>query len=145
MERQLVVSSFSNKLSMSMGLKIIELANGKGLSIGVEVSRLNHTVFLYLDDGLPADKHNWIKRKANIVKHFEESSLAVKEDLINGGMSLKGTFGLDETQFVAKGGSMPIMVEGVGLVGIVTVTGLSDVDDHQIIVDALSDIGKFVG
>ena len=139
MERQLVVESFSNRMAKDMGLKIIELAHQKNLTIGVEVCRLNHTVFLYLDNGLPADKHNWIRRKANVSKHFEESSLAVKEDLAKGSMSLDETFALDVSQYIARGGSMPIMVKETGLVGVITVSGLSDVDDHKIIVDALSD------
>jgi len=60
-------------------------------------------------------------------------------------MSLNGTFGLDDSKFIAFGGAMPIMVKNTGLVGAVTVTGLSDVDDHNIIVDALSNDYKFVG
>ena len=137
MQRQLLLKSFSNKEALKMGLKVVDLAQQKGLIIGVEISRLNQTVFLFIDDGLPADKHNWIRRKANVAKHFEESSLAVKEDLAKGNMSLKETFGLDDTDYVARGGSIPIMVEDAGLIATVTVTGLPDVEDHQLIVDAL--------
>lgn len=144
MERKLIVHSFSNKLAMDMGLKVLELAKSKNFCIGVSICRLNHTVFLYLDEGLSADKQNWIVRKANVAKHFEESSLAVKVNLANKGMTLGGTFGLDETQFVARGGSIPIMVREVGTIGAITVTGLSDKDDHQLIVDALSNCVEFV-
>ncbi len=139
MQRQLVLKSFSNKNAMQMGLQIVDLAQKKGLIIGVEVSRLNHKVFLFIDDGLPADKHNWIRRKANVAKHFEESSLAVKEDLAKGNMSLKDTFALDDRDYIARGGSIPIMVESAGLIATITVTGLADVDDHQLIVDALQE------
>ncbi|OUS35749.1 hypothetical protein A9R01_06600 ['Osedax' symbiont bacterium Rs2_46_30_T18] len=138
-QRQLVLKSFSNKNAMQMGLQIVDLAQKKGLIIGVEVSRLNHKVFLFIDDGLPADKHNWIRRKANVAKHFEESSLAVKEDLAKGNMSLKDTFALDDRDYIARGGSIPIMVESAGLIATITVTGLADVDDHQLIVDALQE------
>ena len=34
-------------------------------------------IFLFVDDNLPADKHLWLRRKANVAKHFEESSLSV--------------------------------------------------------------------
>ena len=139
MQRQLVVKSFSNKSAMQMGLKIVDLAQKKGLIIGVDISRLNHTVFMFIDDGLPADKHNWIRRKANVAKHFEESSLAVKEDLAKGNMSLSETFGLDGTDYVARGGSIPVMLEDAGLIATITVTGLPDVEDHQLIVDALQE------
>ena len=103
----------------------------------VEISRLNHTIFLFIDDTLPADKHNWLRRKANITKHFEESSLSVKNDLISGKMSLGETFGLDRKDYIAKGSSIPIFVKNVGMVGTITVSGLKDIDDHQIIIDTL--------
>ncbi len=122
-----------------MGLKILDLAKSRNHSIAVSIDRLNHTVFKYISDGLPEDKHDWLRRKANVAVRFEESSLSVKEDLQNGGMSLSTTFGLDEKEFVAKGGSIPLKVEGVGLIGVVTVSGLSDIEDHQLIVDALHD------
>jgi uncharacterized protein (UPF0303 family) len=144
MQKQLVLKSFSNNKAMEIGLQILALAKIKDLVIGVEVCRLNHSVFLYLDDGLSADKCNWLRRKANVVKHFEESSLAVKEKLKSTGMSLNGTFGLDESNFIAFGGSMPIMVKNTGLVGAVTVTGLSDIEDHNLIVEALSTEYEFV-
>lgn len=140
-ERQLLVESFTNRLAFEMGQNVVALAKQKNLAIGVAVARLNHTVFLYLDDGMPADKHNWLRRKSNVAKHFEESSLAVKRDLAEKDMSLDGTFGLDEKDFTASGGSIPIVAAATGLVGTITVTGLPDVDDHQLIVDALS--GEF--
>ncbi len=105
------LKQFSNTLALKMGLSIIDLAKTRNQHIAVEICRLNHTVFLYIDDTLPADKHNWLRRKANVTKHFEESSLSVKNDLINGGMSLEETFGLDTNNYLAKGGSIPLFLQ----------------------------------
>ena len=99
-------------------------------------------VFLYVDDKLPADKHNWLRRKANVAKQFEESSLSVKNDLKEGNMTLEKTFGLDDKDFIAKGGSIPIFIKNVGMVATITVSGLHDEADHKIIVEALK--GKFL-
>jgi uncharacterized protein (UPF0303 family) len=139
MERQLITDRFSNRIAMDMGLAIIELARQRDVRIGVSIRRLNQTVFEFIDDDLSTDKHNWIRRKANTVMHFAESSLAVRLDLERMGKTLAGDFGLDPVDYIAKGGSIPIMVNGAGLIGTVTVTGLKDVDDHQLIVDALPD------
>ena len=139
--KKMELEKFSNKLALEMGLSIIDLAKTRNQHIAIEISRLNHTIFLFIDDSLPVDKHNWLRRKANIAKHFEESSLSVKNDLINGKMSLEETFGLDEKDYVAKGGSIPIFVKNVGMVGTITVSGLKDIEDHQIIIDALK--GKY--
>ena len=56
-------------------------------------------------------------------------------------MTLEKTFGLDEKDFIAKGGSIPIFIKNVGMVGVITVSGLHDEEDHKIIIDALK--GKF--
>ena len=90
-----------------------------------------------MEESLPADKHLWLRRKANVAKHFEESSLGVKEDLQRGNMTLESTFTLDSKEYLAKGGAIPLFVKGAGMVGVICVSGLSDEEDHQIIVEAL--------
>ena len=139
--KQIELDSFSNRTAFEMASKIIELAKNRNQNIAVEIMRLNQTIFLYVDDNLPADKHNWLRRKANVAKRFEESSLSVKNDLKEGNMTLDKTFGLDEKDFIAKGGSIPIFIKNVGMVGVITVSGLHDEEDHKIIIDALK--GKF--
>lgn len=140
MIKKIELDHFSNRIALDMGLKIIELAKSRKQHIAVEISRLNHTVFLFVDDDLPADKHNWLRRKANVAKRFEESSLSVKSDLKEGQMSLDKTFGLDERDFIAKGGSIPIFVKNAGMIGTITVSGLHDEEDHNIIVESLKGI-----
>ncbi len=140
--QKIELESFSNKVAMDMGVRIIELAKSRNQAIAVEISRLNHTVFLYVDDELPADKHNWLRRKANVAKHFEESSLAVKTTLQNRQMSLEKPFGLEEKDYIAKGGSIPVFVKNAGMVATITVSGLRDFEDHDIIIEALK--GKYM-
>ncbi|MCT4011781.1 heme-binding protein [Elizabethkingia anophelis] len=135
--RRIELDSFSNRIALDMGVKIIDLAKSRNQHIAVEVCRLNHTIFLYVDDTLPVDKHNWLRRKANIARQFEESSLSVKNDLKEGNMNLERTFGLDEKDFLAKGGAIPIFVKNGGMIAVVTVSGLHDEEDHNIIIEAL--------
>ena len=139
--RKIELDSFNNRLGMEMGLAIIDLAKKKNKNIAVQVERLNHIIFLYVDENLPADKHDWLKRKANVSKRFEQSSLSVKNDLVNGNMTLKETFALDDKEYLAKGGSIPVFVKNAGMIAIITVSGLHDEEDHKIIIDALK--GKF--
>lgn len=139
--KKIELDSFSNKTALEMGLTIIDLAKSRNQHIAVEICRLNHTVFIYVDDNLPADKHNWFRRKANVAKQFEESSLSVKNDLKEGNMTLDKTFALNEKDFLAKGGSIPIFVKNAGMIAIITVSGLHDEEDHKIIIDALK--GKY--
>ena len=107
--KKIELDSFSNRMALEMGLAIIDLAKSRNQHIAVEICRLNQTVFIYVDDNLPVDKHNWLRRKANVAKQFEESSLSVKKDLKEEGMSIGNTFGLDDKDFLAKGGSVPVL------------------------------------
>jgi uncharacterized protein (UPF0303 family) len=136
------LENFSNAIALDMGTRIVELARSRKQAIAVEISRLNQSVFLYVEDGLPADKHNWLRRKANVAKYFEESSLAVKAMLERRQMSLEKPFGLDEKDYVAKGGSIPVFVKNAGLIATITVSGLRDFEDHDIIIEALQ--GKYL-
>jgi uncharacterized protein (UPF0303 family) len=139
--KKIELDSFDNRMAFDMASKVIDLAKSRKQHIAIEIIRLNHTIFLYVDDSLPMDKHNWLRRKANVAKQFEESSLSVKNDLKEGNMTLKETFALDKKDFLAKGGAIPIFVKGAGMVAIITVSGLHDEEDHKIIIDALK--GKY--
>ncbi len=139
--KKIELDNFDNRMAFEMGAKIIDLAKSRNQHIAVEIVRLNHTIFLYVDDNLPVDKHNWLRRKTNVAKQFEESSLSVKNDLKEGNMTLDKTFALDEKDFLAKGGAIPIFVKGAGMIAVITVSGLHDEEDHNIIIDALK--GKY--
>lgn len=138
MVKRIEIDHFTNKMALDLAMKILKVAQSKNQHIAIEISRLNHTIFKYLDDTLPMDKHNWLRRKANVARHFEESSLSVKCDLEKKHMTLDKSFGLDGRDYLAKGGAIPIFVKNVGMVATITVSGLSDVEDHDIIVEALN-------
>jgi uncharacterized protein (UPF0303 family) len=46
-------------------------------------------------------------------------------------------YGLPVAEYAAAGGSFPLHVEGAGIVGAVTVSGLPQRDDHELVVEAL--------
>ena len=141
MDTGIELEKFTNSIALEMGLAVVDLAKSRNQHIAIEICRLNQSVFLFIDDSLTVDKHNWLRRKANVAKQFEESSLNVKNDLKDKNMTLEKTFGLDEKDFIAKGGSIPIFVKNSGMVAMITVSGLHDGEDHKIIIDALK--GKF--
>jgi uncharacterized protein (UPF0303 family) len=49
---------------------------------------------------------------------------------------------VDPAQYATHGGAFPIRVRNVGVVGVVTVSGLPQADDHALVVEAL---GRFLG
>jgi uncharacterized protein (UPF0303 family) len=51
--------------------------------------------------------------------------------------TLADRFGLGLTEFAAHGGSFPVAVAGVGVIGSVAVSGLPQRADHELVVEGL--------
>jgi uncharacterized protein (UPF0303 family) len=59
------------------------------------------------------------------------------------GASLFEKYGLPITDYAAHGGSFPIRMHGAGVIGSVTVSGLPQRADHELVVEALcAELGK---
>jgi uncharacterized protein (UPF0303 family) len=53
------------------------------------------------------------------------------------GRDFSETHQLPLQEYAAHGGAFPVRVDGVGIVGVVTVSGLAQADDHALVVEAL--------
>ncbi len=53
------------------------------------------------------------------------------------GTSFNEKHDLPLQEYAAHGGAFPVRVEGVGIVGVVTVSGLAQGDDHALVTEAL--------
>jgi len=73
-----------------------------------------------------------------VVNRFNESSCLVGRRLALAGRSVDSANGLDPLLYAAHGGSFPIIVRDVGVVGTVTVSGLPQADDHALVVESLA-------
>ena len=54
------------------------------------------------------------------------------------GLSFEERTGLDPARYAAHGGSFPIIVRRVGVIGSVTVSGLPQTEDHDFVVSQLT-------
>jgi len=52
---------------------------------------------------------------------------------------------VSERDYAAHGGAFPIIIDGLGVIGVVAVSGLPQVEDHQLVVDAMEDYMSKVG
>ena len=59
------------------------------------------------------------------------------------GASLFEKYALPQAEYAGHGGSFPIRVQGAGAIGSVTVSGLPQRADHELVVEALcAELGK---
>lgn len=81
------------------------------------------------------DNWDWVKRKANTVKRFGQSSYRVGRTRVYKNKELDG-LGPD---YAAHGGGFPIWAKGMtaGPVGVIVVSGLAQEEDHNLVTGAL--------
>ena len=137
-EEALVYESFTNDDGVALGLALLEAARSRRVSITVDVRRGEQQVFHAAMPGTTADNDAWVERKVRVVRHFEQSSYRVGCMLRSMGGTMKSSFMLDPMLYSAHGGAFPIRVKGAGLVGVVTVSGLPEREDHELVVEGLT-------
>lgn len=137
-ERRLVFPRFDNDTAIALGLMMTETARERGLPITIDVTRAGQQIFHVALPGTVADNDHWIARKVATVMRFGHSSYYVGRSTAARGVTLEERFLVDPRRFAAHGGSFPVVVEGTGLVGTVTVSGLPQEEDHRFVVEALT-------
>ena len=82
---------------------------------------------------------DWARRKRNVVELLHRPSYAVGLEAARDGRSVLAEMGRSESDYASHGGAFPIVVDGVGPVGVVTVSGLPQRADHELVVNALAE------
>lgn len=136
-ERELRLPRLDAQTAWDLGTRLRGLAVERGLKIAIDVRRFGQTLFYAAMDGATPDNGEWVRRKSNIVACFHRSSYAVGLKLKMKGATLAERYGLPAADYAADGGAFPLSVENAGVVGSVTVSGLTQRDDHNLAVEAL--------
>lgn len=136
-EQRIVFDQFSIELAQEIGLELRKIAHSKSLPIAVDVTRNGQCLFHSALDGATPDNAEWIKRKIRVVQRFNRSSLYMGAVCRVAGKSLEEKFLLPPHQYAPFGGAFPISIRDSGVIGTVTVSGLPQIDDHELVVSVL--------
>jgi uncharacterized protein (UPF0303 family) len=136
-EEELQFGSFTNDDAWELGTTLVSAARRQGLPVAIDVTRNHHQLFHASLPGTTPDNDSWIERKTRVVNRFGHSSLYVRQASIERGTTFEEEFGLDPARYAAHGGAFPVLVRGVGPVGVVVVSGLPQLEDHRMVVAAL--------
>ncbi len=140
-ERELVFGGFTNDDALELGLLLAEKARARKLPIAIDVERAGQRLFHFAAAGATPDNAAWIERKKNLVRRMFRSSYAVGLGLAASGKTLADGMGAAAAaDHAAHGGCFPVVVRGVGFVGTVTVSGLPQKDDHDLVVEAIREL-----
>ncbi|MFJ1736254.1 heme-degrading domain-containing protein [Streptomyces sp. NPDC088254] len=138
-ERRLVFRRFTHDDAWALGSLLVELARERQAPVAVDIHRAGQQLFHAALPGSTPDNDAWIARKRRVVERYGVSSYLAGARFRAKGTTFEDSSRLDPDVYAAHGGSFPLHVEGVGVIGAVTVSGLPQLDDHRLVVEALEE------
>ncbi|MGH8853804.1 MAG: heme-degrading domain-containing protein [Telluria sp.] len=136
-ENILQFKTFNSAGALELGLRLVELAGAMGRPIAVDIHANGTLLFQHAMDGCTPDHACWLARKRRVVQRYARSSLYMGRCYRRRGTSFEAHTGLDPHEYAAKGGGFPLRVRACGQIGCITVSGLSEEEDHALVAGVL--------
>ncbi|MFF3870727.1 heme-degrading domain-containing protein [Streptomyces sp. NPDC001978] len=136
-ERRLVFRQFTYDDAWALGSLLVELARERQAPVAIDIHRAGQQLFHAALPGSTPDNDAWIARKRRVVERYGSASYLVGARFRAKGTTFEESSRLDPDVYAAHGGSFPVTVENVGVIGSVTVSGLPQLQDHRLVVEAL--------
>lgn len=136
-ERALVFPRFTLDTAWSLGTALRDAALARAAPVAIDISLPERPLFHTALPGAGPDNADWVRRKRNTVLRLGTSTLGIGLKLAASGETLEGRYGLSLRDHAAHGGGFPLILEGMGCIGAITVSGLPQVEDHGLIVQTL--------
>lgn len=141
-EAMAIFQSFNEETAFDLGSTLYTIARAKRSPVAIDIRTSDRVLFHAAMPGATPDNDQWVRRKSNVVLRFHQSSLLYGQTLAEKGRSIGPELGLDLLDYAGHGGSFPIRVKKAGVIGAITVSGLPQLDDHRMIVEALDQFLK---
>ncbi|WP_369216198.1 heme-degrading domain-containing protein [Streptomyces flavofungini] len=136
-ERRLVLTRFTHDDAWALGSLLVDLARERGAPVAIDITRGGQQLFHAALPGSTPDNDAWLTRKRRVVERYAASSLLVGTRFRAKGTTFEDSSRLDPDRYAAHGGAFPLTVEGAGVIGVAAVSGLPQLADHALVVEAL--------
>ena len=132
----LIFPSFDEGDAWALGRALVQMAQEDALGVVINIRTPERTLFHAALQGSAPLNELWARRKSNVAFAFGQSSLEVGCRHREKGQDL-ARHGFAFTDYADNGGAVPVVVAGVGVVAVVTVSGLPQLEDHAMVVSAM--------
>ncbi|KDR70656.1 hypothetical protein GALMADRAFT_254694 [Galerina marginata CBS 339.88] len=142
-EKSLVFKSFTAESAWTLGCILREMALPSTKPVAIRIIHANGQILFstFTRTGTVTDSETWLARKAASVFRWGISSLHLGSKLRAAGHKgalVSEVMVADDEKYACHGGGFPIKVDGVeGVVAVVIVSGLAQLEDHMIVVDGI--------
>ena len=141
-EATALFAAFNEETAFDLGSALYTIARSKRSPVAINIRTSERARFHAAMPGATPDNDQWVRRKSNVVLRFHQSSLLYGQTLAEKGRVIGPEWGLDPLDYAGHGGSFPIRVKKAGVIGAITVSGLPQLDDHRMIIEALEQFLK---
>ncbi len=138
-ETELVFARFGEEQALDLGARLVALGREGLLPIVIDIRTPDRTLFHAALPGSAPLNDLWARRKSAATLKFHAASLLIGVRMREKGEDF-GKHGLSEEDYANHGGSVPVRVSGVGVVAAATVSGLPQVEDHRLVVRAMTEM-----
>lgn len=139
-QEELVFDEFTHDTAWELGCLLVKKAQEQKLPVALSITFNKQQRFYYALPGSAPTNDHFIARKENTVYECFKSSY---EMTLTGELDTEHDFmdfwGLDSMDYVLAGGSFPITVKGIGVLGTVTCSGLAQEDDHAFVTSCIGE------
>ncbi len=136
-EEEIQFASFTNDTALAVGMALLQEARKRGKPVAIDITRSGQQLFHFTMAGTSIDNGEWIKRKNNVVNRFGHSSYYMGISLRSVGQTMEEKYLISSSDYAAHGGAFPLIIKDVGVVGTITVSGLPQQEDHELVVTTL--------
>jgi uncharacterized protein (UPF0303 family) len=144
-EKLLQFPRFDSETAWAIGSALKLAAEQRKVSVAIDIRLDDRPLFSYSMPGTTPDNWEWIRRKRNVVARYHRSSYAIGLKHQRANTTLESTTGLDIKDYSTHGGCFPIILAGTGCIGTITVSGLPQREDHQLVVSVLQKYLQLTG
>lgn len=137
-EQQLQFEHFSLDDAWQIGCQLKMQATANNSPVIIEIYAFEQVLFYSVCPGSSKDQSYWVKMKRQTVMRYGHSTHYLSFYNAAKNRVFETQPHIDATQYCAHGGSFPIRLKGSEVIGAITVAGMSSEQDHQLIVDTLS-------
>lgn len=135
-EEKICFDTFTNQDAFELGNYLSTIAIENKYPVLIHIEKNNELIYEYANDGASPDNKWWIEGKMNIVKHFHKSSAYISKKFEKRNMSVNDLYS-DKIHFVAAPGAVPIRMKSAGVIGVIAISGLDSISDHELIIKGL--------
>jgi len=140
-EQTLTLPHFDAATAWTLGTMLHGYAVTRAHTVVIDIRRFGRPIqplFYAALPGTTPDNARWARRKSNVVARYHRSSYGIGLRLESQGQTITQRHALPASDYATVGGSFPIAVPAAGgVIGAITVSGLTSQDDHELIVEAL--------